>query len=225
MIAAATQATHSFALDNLPFGWFDVALVAVLAFGLFRGRKNGMTKECLPVLHWLALVVACGLGYQMVGQIFVNLAGWGNTLCYILGYLCVALVVTLLFVVLKKTFLPRLTGSNFFGRGEYYLGMLSGMVRFACILFFALALLNAPYYSAEDIAKNNAYVSRWFGGGLYNGDFFPTLQSVQEDVFKKSLIGPFITNSLGVLLINSVPSDKDKSAAVPQKHPIIHIGN
>ena len=43
MIAVATQ---SFALDQLPFGWFDVVLVAVLGFGLFRGRKNGMTKEC-----------------------------------------------------------------------------------------------------------------------------------------------------------------------------------
>ena len=45
MIAVATQATRSVSLDHLPFGWFDVALVALLVFGLFRGRRNGMTKE------------------------------------------------------------------------------------------------------------------------------------------------------------------------------------
>jgi hypothetical protein len=228
MIAAATQATHffglnNFALENLPFGWFDVAFVAVLAFGLFRGRKNGMTKEFLPVLQWLALVAACGMGYQMVGQFFINTAGTGKTWGYVLGYLTVALGVSLFFLILKKLFMDRLTGSNFFGKAEYYLGMLSGMIRFACILFFVLALLNAPYYSVQDIASSKAYVSRWFGGGLYNGDFFPTLQSVQEGVFKKSRTGPLITDYLGALLIKSVPSDKPASA--PQKHPIIHIGN
>jgi hypothetical protein len=224
MIAAAT---HSFALDDLPFGWFDVVFVAVLAFGLFRGRKNGMTKELLPVLQWLALVAACGLGYQMVGQILISLAGWGKTLCYILGYLCIAFLVYLLFLVLKKIFMARLTGSNFFGRGEYYLGMLSGLVRFACILLFALAFLNAPYYTAADIASSKAYAARWYGGGEkgFSGDFFPTLQSVQEGVFKKSLTGPFINDYLGVLLINSVPSGPGKSGAAPQKQPIIHIGN
>ncbi len=27
--------------------------------------------------------------------------------------------------------MPRLTGSNFFGSGEYYLGMVSGLIRYA----------------------------------------------------------------------------------------------
>jgi hypothetical protein len=35
------------------FNWFDVALVLVLAFGFWRGRKRGMTKELLPTLQWL----------------------------------------------------------------------------------------------------------------------------------------------------------------------------
>ena len=44
MIAAVPQ---SMALNNLPFNWFDIT-VAVLGFGLWRGRKNGMTKEVMP---------------------------------------------------------------------------------------------------------------------------------------------------------------------------------
>ena len=232
MIAAATQATQSissWSLDKLPFGWFDVVLVAVLGFGLFRGRKNGMTKEILPMLQWVVTVLVCGLGCEMVGQIIINISGWDNLPAYILSYLFLAFLVYLLFLLVKKITMARLTGSNFFGSSEYYLGMISGMIRYTCILLFVLALLNAPYYSAADIAKSKAYAARWYGGGMegYNGNYFPTLQSVQQGVFKDSLSGPFIKDDLGVLLINSVPpdADKQKPSAMPQKKPIIHIGN
>jgi uncharacterized membrane protein required for colicin V production len=225
MIAAATQATSSMSLDHLPFGWFDVALLAVLGFGLFRGRKNGMTKEVVPVLQWLSVVFVCGLGYEKVGQILINTAQLGKTLSYVLGYLILGFVVYFLFLLVKKALMPRLTGSNIFGSGEYYLGMLSGMIRYACILIFALALLNAPYYSAADIAKSKAYNARWFGGGEtgFSGDFFPTLQTVQEGVFKKSFIGPYIKDDLGAVLIQGAPPDADKQP--PKKTPVIHIGN
>src|SRR5271154_2374561 len=116
MIAAATS---SMALDNLPFGWFDVALVAVLGFGLFRGRKNGMTKEILLMLQWVCTVIVCGLGYEMVGQILVNTVGLDKTPSYLLGYFSLMFVIYLLFILVKKAFMPRLTGSNFFGSAEY----------------------------------------------------------------------------------------------------------
>jgi hypothetical protein len=88
----------------------------------------------------------------------------------------------------------------------------------------ALALLNAPYYTAADIAQAKAYSKRWYGGGQegYNGDFFPTLQSVQESVFQKSFTGKFIKDYADVMLVNSVTGAGDKSQ---QKQPVIHIGN
>lgn len=212
-------------LDHLPFGWFDVALLAVLGFGLFRGRKNGMTKEFVPVLQWLSVVFVCGLGYETVGKILINTAQLGKTVSYVLGYLSLGFVVYFLFLLVKQALMPRLTGSNIFGSGEYYLGMMSGMIRYACILIFALALLNAPYYSAADIAKSNAFNARWFGGGEtgFSGDFFPTLRTVQEGVFKKSFIGPYIKDYLGTVLIQGAPPDADKQP--PKKTPVIHIGN
>jgi uncharacterized membrane protein required for colicin V production len=229
MIAAATKATHFYSdwsLDKVPFGWFDVALVAVLVFGFYRGRKNGMTKEILPMFHWLATVLVCGLGYEMVGQWLITLSGLGRTACYLIGYFSLMFLVYLVFLFLKKIFMPRLTGSNFFGSSEYYLGMAAGVLRYACILFVALAVLNAPYYTAADIIRNKAYAARWFGGGLegYGGDYFPTVQSVQEGVFKNSFCGKFIKDYADVMLINSVTGAGDKSSA-QQKQPVIHIGN
>jgi hypothetical protein len=103
--------------------------------------------------------------------------------------------------------------------------MLSGFIRFACILLAGLALLNAPFYSQADIIQKQNYNKRWYGGGIYGGDYVPDLQNVQENVFKNSFTGPHIKDWLGMLLIESgAPGDKQNSAA-QQKQPIIHIGN
>lgn len=224
MIAVTTQ---SFDIDHLPIGWFDLALVVVLGFGLFRGRKNGMTKEFLPMLHWLATVLVCGLAYETVGQLILNLSGWSVLTCYLLGYFSLMFVVFLVFHTIKKIVQPRLTGSNFFGGGEYYLGMASGLIRYTSMMFVALALLNAPYYSAADIAKTNAFNARWFGGGQqgFSGDFFPTLQSVQAAVFDKSFTGKNIKQYAGVMLVNTADVAAAKTTATAQKQPVIHIGD
>ncbi len=104
--------------------------------------------------------------------------------------------------------------------------MLSGMVRYACMLLFVLALLNAPVYSAAEIAKAKAYNARWFGGGEqgYTGNFFPTLQQIQEQTFKESFLGPRIKDNLGMLLINTGQSGIG-GAQPPKKQPVIKIGN
>ena len=200
MIGAAAQ---NLALDNLPFNWFDVAVVVLLVIGFFRGRKNGMSKELLPLMRWLSLVLVCGLCYQFPAELLISNAGLGKLSGYVWGYLLLAFAVFLVFLALKRVFVYKLSENNFFGGAEYYLGVCSGMIRYLCILMFALALLNAPFYSSAEIAAHDAYVKRWYGGGMYSGTFFPTLQNVQEQVFKKSFIGPYIKVYLGSLLVET----------------------
>jgi hypothetical protein len=224
MIAAVATTTNAMSLDHVPFGWFDAVLLVVIGFGFFRGRKNGMTKEVLPMFQWLATVLVCGLGYEMAGGFFMNLMRLNRLQACICGYLFLAFLVFLLFIWLKKILMPRLTGSNFFGSAEYYLGTVSGVIRFLCMLFFALALLNAPIYSAAEIAAHKAYEARWYGGGQqgYNGNFFPTVQSVQEAVFEKSFTGPYIREYLGVMLINTASGN---GGNVRAEKPAIRMGN
>jgi uncharacterized membrane protein required for colicin V production len=218
MIAAAPQ---PMALNSLPVNWFDVMFVVVLGFGLWRGRRNGMSKEAMPVFQWLSLVLVSGMGYPFFAPTYANSLGTGKAASAMLGYCTLALATWLIFYILKRIFVPRLTGSNFFGGGEYYLGMVSGMIRFACILLAALALLKAPFYTTMEIKAHNAYVQRWFGGGLYSGNFFPDVNTVQEQVFKKSFTGPCLTNYFGTLLIETAPSN----AKQPQKKkPVVHLG-
>jgi uncharacterized membrane protein required for colicin V production len=204
---------------KLPVGWFDFVFAALLVFGLFRGRKNGLTKELIPTLRWIAVVLAAGLGYEFAGQIFYNFSGMGRASSDCLGYVAVAFLVYIVFVPVDGFLKTRLEGSNLFGGTEYYLGALFGLIRSSCIILFFLALMNAPHYTAAEIQAQKNFAAQTFGGGEkgFDGDFFPTFQQVQEGVLKKSLVGPVITDNLGLVLINSVPAGPQKLAANPHK--------
>ena len=227
MIAAATQ---QIAHGKSLFNWFDVALLFVIVFGFWRGRRNGMTKEVVPVTQWLAMVIAGAAGYGSLGKLLIN-AGliksvFGKsvteeTAAFVTSYLIIVIVVFTVFSIVKHKLKHRLEGSNFFGSSEYYFGIISGVLRYLCMVVFALALLNAPYYSQADVMSAKAYSNRWFGGGLagYNGDFFPTISEMQISVFKDSLTGPFLKDNLSVLLVKT-----GSAVAPPTTHPVIYYG-
>jgi uncharacterized membrane protein required for colicin V production len=216
MIAAATQ---NFASGKTLFNWFDVALVLVLAFGFWRGRKNGMSKEFLPASQWLVIVAAAGLGHEMLGDLLLQqgviTSVFGQTFtektaAYISGYLIITVAVWLVFHFIKKLLKARLEGSNAFGTGEYYLGIAAGMIRYAGMTIFALALIGAPFYSPAEIAAQKAYNNRWYGGGMkeFKGDFVPSLDELQFSIFDASLTGPFIKTWFSDVLINTASGAK-----------------
>jgi uncharacterized membrane protein required for colicin V production len=184
-------------LDALPFNLFDCLFVGVLILGLFRGRKQGMSEELLSLLKWLGIVLICAFAYQPLGQIFSETTSMFSLLsCYLIAYLAAMLVIFIVFALIKKAFGGKLLGSDIFGRAEYYLGMGSGIVRFGCILLAVLALLNARAYDAAEVRAMENFQNTEFGS-----NYFPTLHSVQATVFEKSLVGPWIHDNLGFLLI------------------------
>jgi uncharacterized membrane protein required for colicin V production len=205
MLAMSIQSLVS---NSLAANWFDGVVVLVLAFGIFRGRKNGMSKEILPLFQWLVMIFVCGLFYSVVAECLVKYASVDQTTSYILGYAILAMAVFFIFTLLKRTVGLKLFGSNMFGNAEYYLGMPSGMIRFACILLFALAFLNAPFYTSAQIQASNDYQARWYGA-----HFFPNLYNVQDQVFNKSFTGPYVKDYLGVLLIKpATPGGNNQTA-------------
>jgi hypothetical protein len=149
------------------------------------------------------LLIQTGIIKSIFGKNFTEI-----TAAYISSYLIITLFVWFIFTFIKKYLKAKLDGSNAFGAGEYYLGITAGIIRYACILIFALALLDAPVYSPEEIAAKAAYNNRWYGGGMkeFKGDLIPSLDELQVSVFDNSLFGPFIKDGVGMLLINSVPA-------------------
>jgi uncharacterized membrane protein required for colicin V production len=226
MIAATAPSVTT---NGLPVNWFDAAVLILLVFGLFRGRKNGMTRELGPTLQWLTVVIAAGLTYILVASLYANQCGLKSKVgSAVLGYLSIAVLLFLIFTPIKQTLKKRAENGGLFGGSEYYLGMLSGLVRYAAMVIFALALLNARSYTSAEIAAKKAYNQRWYGGGMYSGDYMPDIHTAQDAVFKQSFLGPYIQSYLGMLLIQTGPGSGGAagSANQPKKaQPVIHIGS
>lgn len=190
--------------DNLPLNAFDLLLVGVLVAGLFRGRKQGMSEELLSLMKWLAIVLLAALAYQPAGQVLASSTSVFSLLsCYLMAYIGAILLILVVFALIKRAFGGKLLGSDIFGSAEYYLGMGSGMVRYGCILLAALALLNARAYDATEVRAMENFQKREFGS-----TYFPTLQMMQSMVFQKSLVGPWIHDNLGFLLITPTRPEK-----------------
>src|SRR5436305_15161795 len=116
---------------NLPFNWFDIAIVLLLALGVQRGRKHGMSEEVMLLIKWLAIVVVGVLGYGVVGDIISDNSVFTHLSANLMAYSVIALGITVAFLVIKKLANGKLVGSDVFGSGEYYLGMVAGLVRYA----------------------------------------------------------------------------------------------
>jgi uncharacterized membrane protein required for colicin V production len=187
---------------KLPFNWFDIAIPIVLIIGVLRGRKHGMSEELMLVLKWIAIIFGCAFGYQMLGDSLAEMTVLNRLQAYITAYLAVAGFIAAAFWLIKKLAHGKLVGSDVFGGGEYYLGMAAGFVRYACILIFALALLNARLYTQAEIKADMKYQNEWYGS-----DFFPGMQSLQSQVFETSFTGPYLTKGIGLLFIKSTPSE------------------
>lgn len=200
---------------NLPFNWFDLAVGLMLVVGYTRGKKNGMSQESLAVLKWVALVVVTAIAYEPLGLWAASTLNIGKLLAFLLSYCLVATVILCAFVLINRTLGEKLKGTDTFGKAEFYLAMPAGMLRFACITLVLLALLNARYYTTAEVKAMTKYQN-----DNYGSNFFPTLSSVQDDVFMKSFLGKQIKQHMSFLLIKPtapLPTKKGAPATVKRK--------
>lgn len=189
-------------MGKMPFNWFDMFVVIFLIVGAFRGRKRGMSQELMPLLKWITLAAVCGFCYQPIATEIASGSMFSLLSASFTAYLGLAMIVAIIFTVLNRHFGGKIVGSDVFGGAEYYLGIFSGVLRFACILIFGLALLNARLVTSVEIADHNRFVQQNF-----DHEFFPPLSQIQEQVFKESVSGPVIQKNLDFLLIKPAASE------------------
>jgi uncharacterized membrane protein required for colicin V production len=182
--------------DSLPINWFDLVLLIWLAMGIFRGRKRGMSAEMMTVINWITIVAVCSVFYAPAGEWLAQLTKFGLLFCYLIAYLVIAGLVSLVFVLGKRVLGGKLIGSDAFGKGEYYLAMPAGLLRFLCIMIAMLAILNARLYTQQELQADVKYQEKEYGK-----QYFPGLGVLQANVFEKSLSGSLIKRYLSFLLI------------------------
>jgi len=194
--------------SDLTYNWFDLVVFGFLVVGVFRGRKRGMSEELLAIFQWLSIVLASTHFYRPAGLFLVSITGMSRLFCYVAAYLLIALGIKLFFSFIKRSVGEKLVGSDIFGRMEYYLGMAAGMLRYACMLLMFMAFLNAKYISEAELRRVAKLQKDNFGDIS-----FPTIGSLQQDVFKKSLVGSLTKQHLSNHLIVTGPDDGQTKAA------------
>jgi uncharacterized membrane protein required for colicin V production len=184
-------------MKDFSLSWVDFAVVLLLFVGLWRGRKRGMSEELLDIIKWALIVVLAGIGYQPVAQLLLSFTSvFGLLSMYVTTYMALALIITIVFSIIRKQVGAKLIGSDAFGSAEYYLGMLAGMFRYTCIMIVGMSFLHAPLYSAAEVKAKTKYQEDNFGT-----TFFLTVPELQRQVFKTSLAGKFVDEYLQIVLI------------------------
>ncbi|HTD66244.1 MAG TPA: CvpA family protein [Candidatus Limnocylindria bacterium] len=181
--------------QSLTINWVDFLTVLVILIGVVRGRKRGLSEELLDAVQWVVIIVAGGLLYHGLGDLFEKPV-ISRLAYYMMSYLAIALGVKIVFVLIKKKLGQKMIESDIFGRFEYYGGMAAGAVRFVCVYFFVLSLLHAPHYSPEYLAQRAKDVDYNYGS-----DFFPHPSKMQVTVFEKSTTGINAKKYLSTLMI------------------------
>jgi uncharacterized membrane protein required for colicin V production len=188
-------------MKDFSLSWVDFAVVLLLFVGLWRGRKRGMSEELLDIIKWALIVLVAGLAYQPCAQVLMSFTSVFSPLSmYIATYMALALIIAITVGIIRKKAGAKLIGSDAFGSSEYYLGMLGGMFRYACIILVVFSLLNAPLYSAAEVKAKTKYQEDNFGA-----TFFLTVPDLQQEVFKRSMCGRFVNDYLQVVLMRPTP--------------------
>lgn len=184
---------------NLPtftLSWVDLVTAVVVLIGIARGRKRGLSEELLDTVQWVIILVAGAFCYRYLGDLLNQKPVLSRLTYHIFSYILIALVIKGIFTLIKKGIGQKLMEGDVFGRGEYYMGMMAGTLRWLCMFLFLLSILHAPSYSAdyrEQKAKEDAY--------NYGDISFPTVMSIQDEVFLNSLTGKYAGKYLGVVLM------------------------
>jgi len=176
--------------------WFDLLVLGLVVFGIWRGKKRGMSEELLDVFQWLSIVVIGAMTYVPLGQVIASATRFPAFYANLLAYAVIAIIIKLLFAAVKRAAGEKLVQSDAFGRFEYYFGMIAGAIRFLCILLFALSFLHAKY-----ISDSERFATAKMQEDNFGSISFPTLGSLQHTIFYESVSGTFIRKNLRTQLV------------------------
>jgi uncharacterized membrane protein required for colicin V production len=214
LIAAAVPAPV--AEKGMPISLFDLVVAAVAVIGLLRGRKRGMSQDLLDLLMWIGIVAGGTFAHQPGGDLLAaKVPGMSLTMARILAYLAVALVCFIIKSLVANALKDKLAGSDIFGRAEYPLGMISGLIRFECMLLMGVALINTCETSTEERAEAEKKQKAELGSS-----FFPSLGEIHYGIFEGSFCGKFVKKKMDRLLVHKVAPPPTAEPAKPGKETI-----
>ena len=107
------------------------------------------------------------------------------------------MMITSIFATVKRKMGEKVFESDLFGKAEYPLGMVAGMVRYGCMLMMMLAVLNAFVLDYAQIEIKKKADEKDLGEGMG----MPNKEDIHRGIFINSLTGQFVRKNLEHQLI------------------------
>ncbi|MBG88340.1 MAG: hypothetical protein CMO80_15760 [Verrucomicrobiales bacterium] len=161
-------------------------------------RYSSDEKLWIMISHLSLLVGLGGFGGPPLGGLFSSIGMskyWGQ----LIAYLFLAFLVFLFFKFLESRGKSSLRDSDWFGRGDYSLGVILCMMKHFCVLLFFLALLNAKPVTAAMVTASREKQIKELGSAL-----FPTFPVVNHNVFVYSFVGPYLKKGWKWVLLEPI---------------------
>lgn len=193
-------------------GWFDVLVVALIVVGFYRGRKRGMSEEFPLLIQWVVILTGGAFLYKPAGELVSDLTGMGKLFWFVMFYLLWAITVKTIITWIVRAKGDKVNLADTFGKAEYPLGVVAGMIRFALVIFFSLALLNARLYSNAELTAMAKFQQDNFGNIS-----LPTIGSVQGSIFRESVVGKLIKDNADIMLIEGTRPRTVRAKIQPKK--------
>lgn len=190
-------------MNGLTGAWFDFIVLAWLLLGWFRGRKNGMSMELGLFLTWLAALLVGAFVYRPLGQLIGRIELISSAWAYKLGYLFAVLLTEMIITKIRIKMGGKFVSDDFFGKMEYYFGMMVGILRFACIALIFYSFLNSSPPTDAQIATVDRNTK-----DLEDMRFNPL--KMERDLLENSVTGRISRRYLNFLIMS------------PDNPPIVH---
>lgn len=194
-------------------GWFDVLVVALIVVGFYRGRKRGMSEEFPLLIQWIVILTGGAFLYRPAGELVSDLTGMGKLFWFVMIYLLWAITVKTVVTWIVRAKGDKVNLADTFGKAEYPLGVVAGMIRFVLVIFFSLALLNARLYSNAELTAMAKFQQDNFGNIS-----LPTIGSIQGSIFRESVVGKLIKDNADIMLIEGTRPRTVRAKIQPKKN-------
>ena len=189
----------------MPFSWFDGVVIVLLGVGVFKGKKHGMSEELFPLMAWLAVAVGAGMLYQPVGNFLAEHVRIPRYWIMVLTYIFIAFMLHTIFTVIRKKAKDQVQKIDIFGKMEYFLGMIAGALKVACMIVVGVSLFCSKIVTEEEVKRDRAKQENDLGT-----TFFPTRKTAHYDIVYGSFTGDFLRNKVPNLVMQPVTGGPGK---------------
>ena len=181
----------------LSLNMFDALILGALGWGIYQGKEEGASSTHVSVVQWMLIGLAGGFMGNLLGSFLLMIFGspyWSQ----LFGFFLWIFMVACFFAYLNSKGKGEWKDADWFGRTEYPLGILGGLIKYFCIILTIMSILNAKHYTPAMIKADRDWQIEEFGSML-----FPSFTMLNNTVFNTSFSGPHLTKVFGWAILPS----------------------